>query len=193
MSDSITSAPDKGIVAGFKQFILRGNAVEMAVGVVLGAAFKAVVDAIVGKFLNPLVGGLVGKPNFDHFLEFHIGKALVQPGAIFTQVINFLLVAAAIYLLIVVPFNRLHQITESKAAEVLLEKIGIADSDKSESKKADENPKKTSEPEPGILSETEQQELLHSLKRNAQVTDKQNEQLQLLAEIRDLLAKNQSR
>ncbi|MDU3550376.1 MAG: MscL family protein, partial [Actinomyces sp.] len=70
------------MLKGFKEFISRGNAVDLAVGMVIGAAFTAVVTALVEKFLNPLIGGLVGKPNFDSFLEFTVGSATVQPGAI---------------------------------------------------------------------------------------------------------------
>lgn len=102
------------MLQGFKEFIARGNAVEMAVGIVIGAAFGGVVNAIVEKFINPLIGGLVGKPNFDSVLEFHLGKAVVQPGAILTALVNFLLIALAVYFLIVVPMNKLAELTKRK-------------------------------------------------------------------------------
>ncbi len=103
-----------GFIAGFKEFISRGNAIDLAVGVVIGAAFGAVVSAIVDKFINPLIAGLIGKPNFDKVLEFHLGSATVQPGAIITALVNFLLVALAIYCCIIVPMNKVIKAREAK-------------------------------------------------------------------------------
>ena len=95
------------MLAGFKEFISRGNAVDLAVGVVIGAAFTSVVDSIVDSLLNPLVAGLVGKPDFTKVLQFKINDAVVQPGAVITALVNFLLVAAAIYFFVVLPLNKL--------------------------------------------------------------------------------------
>lgn len=99
------------MLQGFKEFISRGNAIEMAVGIVIGAAFTSVVTAVVESFINPLIGGLFGKPNFDAVGQFTLGvgdnAAVVQPGAILTALVNFLLVALAVYFIIVVPMNKL--------------------------------------------------------------------------------------
>lgn len=97
------------MIDGFKKFIAQGNAIDLAVGVVIGAAFKSVVDAIVGNVITPLIAGLVGKPNFDSVLSFTLGseKAVVSFGAVITQVVSFLLVAAAVYFFVVVPINAL--------------------------------------------------------------------------------------
>ena len=95
------------MLQGFKEFVARGNAVDLAVGVVIGAAFGGVVTAIVEKVLNPLVAGIVGQPNFDDVLAFTLGDATVQPGAVVTALVNFVLVAGAIYDLVVTPMNRL--------------------------------------------------------------------------------------
>lgn len=95
------------MLQGFKEFVARGNAVDLAVGVVIGAAFGGVVTAIVEKVLNPLVAGIVGQPNFDDVLAFTLGDAVVQPGAVVTAAVNFVLVAGAIYFLVVTPMNRL--------------------------------------------------------------------------------------
>lgn len=102
------------MLKGFKTFISRGNAIDLAVGVVIGAAFGAITTALVDKFINPLIAGVFGQPNFDDFLSFTIGEAVVQPGAVLTALVNFLLVAAAIYFLIVVPMNKL---AETKKVE----------------------------------------------------------------------------
>lgn len=107
------------MIQGFKEFISRGNAMEIAVGMVIGAAFTAVVTAIVEKVINPLVGGIFGSPNFDSVGQFTLGSgpdaAVVQPGAILTALVNFLLIALAVYFLIVVPMNKL---AERRAAGV---------------------------------------------------------------------------
>lgn len=95
------------MLQGFKDFISRGNAVDLAVGVVIGAAFTTVVTALVEKFINPLIGGLFGEPNFDAVGQFKINGAVVQPGAILTALVSFLLVALALYFLIVIPMNKL--------------------------------------------------------------------------------------
>lgn len=95
------------MIQGFKDFITRGNAIDLAVGVIIGGAFSTVVTALVDKFINPLVGGIFGKPNFDNVLEFTVRGATVQPGAILTALVNFLLVALALYFFIVLPMNKL--------------------------------------------------------------------------------------
>ncbi|MDO4613833.1 MAG: large conductance mechanosensitive channel protein MscL [Actinomycetaceae bacterium] len=108
------AAQQSGVIAGFRQFIARGNAIEMAVGIVIGAAFTSVVNAIVEKVINPLIAGVVGKPNFDNVLEFHLGTATVQPGAVITALVNFLLVAAAIYFVVIVPMNKLNDMAAAR-------------------------------------------------------------------------------
>lgn len=91
------------MLSGFKKFILKGNVIDLAVAVVIGAAFSAVVDALVKSVLMPLISWLVGEPNFDNFLAF----GDVRVGVLLTAVVNFLLVASALYFLIVAPMNKL--------------------------------------------------------------------------------------
>ncbi len=91
------------MLSGFKNFILRGNVVELAVAVVIGAAFKSIIDKFVEGIVNPLLGAIAGKPNFDDALiigPLHLGLVL-------TATLNFLLVAAVIYFVLIVPMNRL--------------------------------------------------------------------------------------
>lgn len=102
------------MIAGFKKFIIQGNAVDLAVGVVIGAAFKGIVDALVGSVINPLIGAIFGKPNLDDVLTltFNKGKpdmAEIKFGVVLTQAINFLLIALAVYFLIVMPINALNE------------------------------------------------------------------------------------
>lgn len=91
------------MLSGFKKFILKGNVIDLAVAVVIGSAFSAVVDALVKSVLMPLISVLVGEPNFDNFLAF----GDIRFGVLLTAVVNFLLVASALYFVIVAPMNKL--------------------------------------------------------------------------------------
>ena len=91
---------------GFKKFILRGNVVDMAVGVVIGAAFGGVVTALTKDLLTPLISAVVGKPDFSS-LGFKIGETPFPVGDFINAVVSFLLIAAAIYFFVVTPVNAL--------------------------------------------------------------------------------------
>ncbi|BCW67943.1 large conductance mechanosensitive channel protein MscL [Arthrobacter sp. NicSoilB4] len=92
---------------GFKSFILKGNVADLAVAVVIGAAFGAVVTALVQSVLMPLISGLVGAPNFDSFAVVTLNGNDIKFGVLLTAIVNFLLVAAAIYFVVVVPMNHM--------------------------------------------------------------------------------------
>ena len=94
------------MLSGFKQFILRGNVVDMAVGVVIGAAFGGVVTALTKDLLTPLIAAIVGKPDFSA-ISFKIGETAFPVGDFINTVVSFLLVAAAIYFFVVTPVNAL--------------------------------------------------------------------------------------
>jgi large conductance mechanosensitive channel len=83
----------------FQQFISRGSVIDLAVGIVIGAAFTAVVNSFVTDILNAIIGAIVGKPNFDD-LTFGIGDGVVNYGRFLTAVINFLIIAFALFLVI---------------------------------------------------------------------------------------------
>lgn len=102
------------MLRGFKDFISRGNVVDLAVGVVIGGAFGNVVTKLVEGIINPLIAGLIGQPNFDSVGAFSLGEASVQPGLLITAVVQFLLIAAAIYFTVVLPMNKL---AEKRAAK----------------------------------------------------------------------------
>ena len=95
------------MLTGFKNFILKGNVVDLAVAVVIGTAFGAVVTALVNSVLMPLIAALVGSPNFDSFARLDINGNFVEFGVLLTAIVNFLLVAAAIYFVVVVPMNHM--------------------------------------------------------------------------------------
>jgi large conductance mechanosensitive channel len=91
---------------GFKQFLMRGNVVDLAVAVVMGAAFGAVVTALVKDLITPLIAALVGKPDFSA-LFFTVNGSKFMIGEFVNALISFLLVAAAIYFFVVLPVNAL--------------------------------------------------------------------------------------
>jgi large conductance mechanosensitive channel len=93
---------------GFRQFILRGNVIDLAIAVVIGIAFNAVVHALVTDIVTPLIAAIFGKPNFED-LSFTIHHSRFLYGDLVNYVIAFLSVAAAIYFLIVAPLNALRQ------------------------------------------------------------------------------------
>ncbi|MBF4993851.1 large conductance mechanosensitive channel protein MscL [Arthrobacter gandavensis] len=95
------------MLKGFKDFILKGNVLDLAVAVIIGAAFTTVVNALVNAVLMPFISGLVGSPNFDSFASIDFNGNQIQFGLLLTAVVNFLLVAAAVYFVIVLPMNRM--------------------------------------------------------------------------------------
>jgi len=91
---------------GFKQFVLRGNVVDLAVGVVIGAAFGTVVSGFVKDLLTPLIAAVVGKPDFSA-IKFTINGSQFPIGDFINAVVAFVLVAAAVYYFVVLPVNAL--------------------------------------------------------------------------------------
>ena len=96
------------MLKGFKDFISRGNVVELAVGVIIGAAFKNIVDALVDGIINPLIAAVIGKPDFSDAFILTLNGTDVKFGLLITAIINFLLMALAIYFCIVMPMNALN-------------------------------------------------------------------------------------
>ena len=94
------------MIKDFKTFLLRGNMVDLAVAVVIGAAFGAVIAALVKDFITPLIAALFGKPDFGG-LTFTINHSVFRYGDFINAVITFVLVAAAVFVFVVVPVNRL--------------------------------------------------------------------------------------
>jgi large conductance mechanosensitive channel len=94
------------MLSGFKKFILRGNVVDMAVGVVIGAAFGGVVTALTKDLLTPFIAAVVGKPDFS-YLGFTIHGTPFPVGDFVNAGVSFVLVAAAIYFFVVTPVNAL--------------------------------------------------------------------------------------
>ena len=93
-------------VKDFKEFLLRGNLVDMAVGVVIGLAFASVVTALVADLVTPLIAAIGGKPDFTS-LHFTINHSTFLYGAFLNALIAFVLIAAVVFFLVVRPVNRL--------------------------------------------------------------------------------------
>ena len=90
------------MLKGFRDFLLRGNVIDLAVAVIIGVAFGAIVNSLVADIINPLISAIVGKPDFSYLvLTLHGGK--IKYGNFLNAVISFLLVSGAVYFLIVLP------------------------------------------------------------------------------------------
>lgn len=112
-SDEPRESGMKGIFGGFKEFVMRGNAIDLAVGVVIGTAFGAVVSAIVDKLITPLIGAIFGAPDLSQVWDITLrrnvdgGDAVISVGGILDAILQFLLIALAVYFVIVLPLNKL--------------------------------------------------------------------------------------
>lgn len=102
------------MIKGFKEFILRGNVIDLAVAFVIGVAFATVVTSFVEKIINPLIGALFNAKSLDNALVVHIGSANLQFGALIGAIIQFLLIALVVYFALVVPMNYLRTMTFAK-------------------------------------------------------------------------------
>jgi len=94
------------MLKGFRDFVMRGNVVDLAIAVVIGAAFGAVVKAFVNDILTPLIGAIGGNGNFST-LKFEIHKSVFLYGDVIQNLISFVLVAAAVYFFVVMPLNKM--------------------------------------------------------------------------------------
>jgi large conductance mechanosensitive channel len=100
----------------FRDFLFRGNIVELAVAFVIGLAFAAVVNSLVNDLIMPIIAAIIGKPNFND-LTFTINGATFRYGAFITSVIQFIAIAAAVFFFVVKPVNALLQRYRSPAEE----------------------------------------------------------------------------
>jgi large conductance mechanosensitive channel len=106
-ADTVLSpAKEDQTMKDFKEFLLRGNLVDMAVGIVIGIAFAAVITAFVGDLITPLIAAIGGNPDFSA-LSFTINKSHFLYGAFINALITFVVIAAVIFFLVVKPVNAL--------------------------------------------------------------------------------------
>ncbi|RBP65501.1 large conductance mechanosensitive channel [Brevibacterium sanguinis] len=104
---------------GFRDFILQGNVVELATAVIIGGAFTAIVSAFSDKIINPLIAafGSAEGPALSFQLNPNVPESTIDIGAVITAVINFLIVAAIVYFIIIVPMNKLNDLRKRGAPE----------------------------------------------------------------------------
>ena len=95
------------MLKGFKDFLLRGNVIDLAVAVVIGGAFALVVSALLEGLITPLLAAVFSQPDLSSVGVFTINDARFSVGLVLSAVLNFVVIAAAIYFLVVVPVNRL--------------------------------------------------------------------------------------
>lgn len=94
------------MLSGFKSFILRGNVVDLAIGVVIGAAFSGVVSSLVADVIMPLVAAAFKQPDFSA-IAIHINVSAIMLGKFANSLVTFLIVSAVIYFFVVLPLNKL--------------------------------------------------------------------------------------
>lgn len=94
------------MLKGFRDFVLRGNVLDLAVAVVIGAAFGAIVTSLVKDLITPLIAAIVKKPDFS-YLVLHVNGANITYGNFLNALISFLLIAASVYFFVVLPVNTL--------------------------------------------------------------------------------------
>ena len=94
------------MLKGFRDFIMRGNVVDLAVAVVIGAAFGAVITSFVNDVLMQIIAAIGGQPDFSS-LSFKIGEGVIKYGSFLNALITFVLIAAAVYFVVVLPMNKL--------------------------------------------------------------------------------------
>jgi large conductance mechanosensitive channel len=94
------------MLQGFKQFMLRGNVLDLAVAVVMGAAFGAVVTALVKDLITPIIAAIVGKPDFSG-IAFTINESKFPIGDFINALVSFILIGAAVYFFVILPVNKI--------------------------------------------------------------------------------------
>ena len=119
------------MLKGFRDFVLRGNVMDLAVAVIIGAAFSDITKSLVGDVISPLIAAIVGKPDFSNFV-LHINGGVVKYGSFINACISFLILAAVIYFFLVLPTQKLLQrikgpeATTTKACPQCLTDIPLA-------------------------------------------------------------------
>jgi large conductance mechanosensitive channel len=105
------------LLSGFKKFMMRGNVVDLAVAVVIGTAFGAVVNSLVKDIIMPLITAIFGDQDYSH-LKWTVNNSIITYGNLITAVINFLCVGLAIYFLIVAPINSYNERRKARGVVV---------------------------------------------------------------------------
>jgi large conductance mechanosensitive channel len=102
-------------VGGFRKFLFRGNLIDLAVAVVIGVAFNAVIQALIADIITPLIAAAAGKPNFSS-LAFTVHHSRFAYGSFVNALLSFAIIAAAIYYIVVFPTTRITDLASRKKA-----------------------------------------------------------------------------
>ncbi|UNZ18827.1 large conductance mechanosensitive channel protein MscL [Streptomyces sp. 891-h] len=135
MSNDASQVEKKGVLAGFKEFLMRGNVVELAVAVVVGAAFSKIVDAVVNGFINPLVGA-IGTKDLDRYRYClkdpctvgstgEVTGVAIKWGPVLSATLTFVITAAVVYFLMILPMNKYKERQQAKAGPVEVPKTEV--------------------------------------------------------------------
>ncbi len=98
----------EALVKGFREFIMRGNVIELAVAVIIGAAFTSIVNAIVDGIFNPIIAAIFNADEINKAV-LQVGPVSLGIGAVIGSIINFVLIAAVVYFAIILPMNKLNE------------------------------------------------------------------------------------
>ena len=110
MSTASPKESRTGTLTEFRDFVLRGNVVDLAVAVVVGAAAATVVRSLVSDLISPLIGAIIGQPNFSD-MTFKVGSAVFHYGAFIDSLLAFFTVMAALFFFVIKPMDRLKRLT----------------------------------------------------------------------------------
>ena len=102
-------------MGGFRKFLFRGNLIDLAVAVVIGVAFNAVVQALIADIITPLIAAAAGKPNFSS-LSFTVHNSQFHYGSFINALLSFVIIAAAIYYIVVFPTTRITELANRNKA-----------------------------------------------------------------------------
>jgi len=119
------------VLQGFKQFLMRGNVIDLAVGIVMGSAFTAIVNGLVEGIITPLIAAIFGQPDISKVGQFTLNGAAFSVGEFLQAILNFLMIGAALYFIIILPINKLqaHQAARRAAEEAQVTSEGTASSE----------------------------------------------------------------
>lgn len=115
----------KGFIAEFKEFAMKGSIIDVAIGMIIGAAFSAIITSLVNDMIMPLIGMIIGKVDFTS-LSITVGSAQVMYGSFIQACLNFLLIALTIFLFVKAANKARSKLEKQKAEEVVAEEAAVA-------------------------------------------------------------------
>lgn len=177
------------MLAGFKKFISRGNMIDMAVAVVMGSAVTKVVNAVAEHFINPLIAMIFGQPDMSELLKFTYNNATISFGAILTAILNFFIVAIAVYFCIIMPINKFRDLSSTIIRKV--KGVDGKDEEGGSGSDCDESDEKDGDNEKAEDGEKDGSDEKDPISDEPAALSANEEIISLLTDIRNQLAKSQ--